>query len=167
MSPMRLMMMIAKPMTFCTEVLNKFHANQPNIRHVFHREIREQIQKERCLIAPNGRRRDFYGRTDEETVNQGISQLPQAIVTDYMKQALPLVLKECRDFMRPLSEAHDGFLSEIKQGKEEEYARCFKRTAEVGIDFRTCSLARDFELVIPMECESSSTTWQEMKGMKL
>jgi len=165
MTPTRLMMMIAKPIQFCTEVLTKFHANQPNIRHVFHREIREQIQKERCLVAPNGRRRDFYGRTDEETVNQGISQLPQAIVTDYMKQALPAVLTQCRDFMRPLSEAHDGFLSEIKKGHEEEYGKCFKRIAEVGIDFRTCSLARDFELVIPMEVEMSDTNWEGMRKL--
>jgi len=167
MSPMRLMMMIAKEMKFCVEVLKKFHDNQPNIRHVFHREIREQIQGERTLIAPNGRRRDFFGRINEETVNQGISQLPQAIVTDYMKAALPKVLAECRDFMRPLSEAHDGFLSEVKIGCEEQYGRSFKKNVEVGIDFRTCSLSRDFELVIPMECEVSTTNWQEMKGLKL
>lgn len=167
MTPDRLMMMIAKPIEFCREVLNKFHANQPNIRHVFHREIREQIQKERCLIAPNGRRRDFYGRTDEKAVNEGISQIPQAVVTDYMKAAIPKVLKECREFMRPLSEAHDGFLSEVKVGREVDYARCFKRSVEVGIDFRTCSLMREFELVIPCEAEWSDTNWMKMKELKL
>ena len=143
MSPMRLMMMIAKEMRFWGSI-KKFHDNQPNIRHVFHREIREQIQRGRILVAPNGRRRDFFGRINEETVNQGISQLPQAIVTDYMKAALPKVMMECRDFMRPLSEAHDGFLSEVKQGREEEYGRSFKKNVEVGIDFRSCSLTRDF-----------------------
>ncbi len=167
MSPMRLMMMIAKEMRFCVEVLKKFHDNQPNIKHVFHAEIREQIQRDRLLVAPNGRRRDFFGRINEETVNQGISQLPQSIVTDYMKAALPKVLSECREFMRPLSEAHDGFLSEIKHGHEEQYGRSFKKHVEVGIDFRSCSLSRDFELVIPMEVESSSTNWQNMKGLKL
>jgi DNA polymerase-1 len=167
MTPTRLLMMIAKPSKFCVEVLKKFHANQPNIRQVFHRDIREQIQKERVLISPNGRRRDFFGRINEETVNQGISQLPQAIVTDYMKAALPKVLAECRDFMRPLSEAHDGFLSEVKEGHEEEYGRIFKKSIEVGIDFRTCSLPRDFELVIPCEVAISKTNWQEMKEVKL
>jgi DNA polymerase-1 len=165
MTPMRLMMMIAKPIAFCGEVLKTFHANQPNMRGVFHREIREQIQKERVLIAPNGRRRDFFGRINEETINQGISQLPQAIVTDYMKAALPKVRSEMGDKMRPLSEAHDGFLSEVRSGHEEEYGKCFKKHAEVGIDFRTCSLARDYELVIPMEVESSKTNWQEMEKL--
>ncbi len=167
MTPTRLLMMIAKPSKFCVEVLKKFHANQPNIRQVFHRDIREQIQKERVLISPNGRRRDFFGRINEETVNQGISQLPQAIVTDYMKAALPKVIAECRDFMRPLSEAHDGFLSEVQSGHEEEYGRIFKKSIEVGIDFRTCSLPRDFELVIPCEVAISKTNWQEMKEVKL
>lgn len=167
MSPMRLMMMIAKEMSFCVKVLKTFHDNQPNIRHVFHREIREQIQRERVLVAPNGRRRDFFGRINEETVNQGISQLPQAIVTDYMKFALPKVRAAMGDKMRPLSEAHDGFLSEVKNGHEEEYAVCFKKNVEVGIDFRSCSLSRDFELIIPCEAEMSKTNWMEMKGLKV
>jgi hypothetical protein len=84
-----------------------------------------------------------------------------------MKAALPKVIAECRDFMRPLSEAHDGFLSEVKEGHEEEYGRIFKKSIEVGIDFRTCSLPRDFELVIPCEVAISKTNWQEMKEVKL
>ncbi len=171
MTPMRLMMMIAKEIGFCTQILRTCNENQPNIRRVFHREIREQIQKERCLVAPNGRRRDFYGRLSggslEENVNQGISQLPQSIVTDYMKTALPQVRAAMGEKMRPLSEAHDGFLSEVKIGYEEEYAKCFKEKAEVGIDFRSCSLSRDFELVIPLEAESSTTSWAEMRKLAI
>jgi hypothetical protein len=172
MSPMRLMMMIAKEMSFCAKVLKKFHDNQPNIRQVFHRDIREQVQSERLLVSPNGRRRDFFGRIDEESINQGISQLPQAIVTDYLKQAIRQAVPSFRaangpKSMRPLSEAHDGFLAEVLAGLEEPYARYFKKTVEVPIDFKTCSLSRDFKLIIPAEAESSSTNWLQMKGMKL
>ncbi len=171
MTPMRLMMMIAKEIGFCAQVLRKCDEYQPNIKRTFHREIREQIQKERCLVAPNGRRRDFYGRLSgsslEENVNQGISQLPQSIVTDYLKRALPGVRAAMGDKMRPLSEAHDGFLSEVRSGCEEEYAKTFKKEVEVGIDFRSCSLSRDFELVIPVEAESSTTSWAEMKSLKI
>jgi hypothetical protein len=167
MTPQRLMMMIAKEIQFCARILKTFHNNQPNIRQVFHREIREQISRDRVLIAPNGRRRDFFGRIDEETVNKGISQLPQAIVTDYLKFALPGLLAENREWMRPLSEAHDGFLSEVRIGYEEQYARSFRKHVEVPIDFRSCSLSRDYELVIPCECESSTTNWQEIKGLKI
>jgi hypothetical protein len=167
MTATRLMMMIAKEKTFCAKILDTFHKNQPNIRGVFHRDIREQIQKDRLLVAPNGRRRDFFGRINEDTINQGISQLPQAIVTDYMKAAIARAVPAAADYVRPLSEAHDGFFVEVLKGREEEWARLFKTTVEVGIDFRTCSLARDFELVIPCEAEVSKTNWQEMKGLKI
>jgi hypothetical protein len=167
MTPGRLMMMIGKPIEFCAEILRRLHGRQPNIRGVFHREIREQIQKERSLVAPNGRRRDFYGRINDETINEGISQLPQSIVTDYLKQSLWKTISETREFCRPLSEAHDGFLAEILENKAEIYARIFKTNVEVPIDFRTCSLARDFQLTIPCETAFGSTNWQEMKEIKL
>lgn len=165
MTASRLLMMILQERNVCEKILTKFHKNQPNIRNVFHREIREQIQRDRCLVAPNGRRRDFYGRIDESTINEGISFLPQAIVTDYMKWHLPQTFGEFRDVARPLSEAHDGFLAEVRSEKKEEYAAAFKKNVEVGIDFRTCSLSRDFELVIPAEAEWSDTNWEEMRKL--
>jgi hypothetical protein len=167
MTPMRLMMMIAKEITFCSKVLVTFHSRQTNIRQVFHREIRERIQQDRILCAPNGRRRDFFGRINESTINEGISFLPQVIVTDYMKQHLPKTLSENREWMRPLSEAHDGFLAEVLIEKKEAYCQSFKRNIEVPINFNSCSLSRDFELVIPCESEYSDTNWQEMKGLEI
>ena len=163
----RLLMMLHKPIIECQKVLKVFHDKQPNIRGVFHRQIREQIQQNRNLVAPNGRRRDFFGRIDEHTINEGISFLPQAIVTDYLKQSLERTISESRAFVRPLSEAHDGFLSEVKLGHEEEYAKTFKTNVEVPIDFRKCSLSRDYELTIPCESAIGKDNWQEMKDLKL
>jgi hypothetical protein len=167
MSPMRLMMMIAKEIAFCSKVLVTFHSRQQNIRGVFHREIRERIQQDRLLVAPNGRRRDFFGRINESTINEGISFLPQAIVTDYMKTHLPKTISENREWVRPLSEAHDGFLAEVRADKKEEYCLSFKRNIQVPINFNNCSLSRDFELVIPCESEYSDTNWQEMKELRI
>lgn len=161
----RLMMMIHQPVTDCAKILKKFHDNQPNIREVFHRGIREHIMKERVLVAPNGRRRDFFGRIDEHTINEAISFLPQAIVTDYLKQSLVKTFLEC-PYARPLVEAHDGFLAEVPIRKEEEYATVFKKNVEVRIDFRKCSLSRDFDLVIP--CESAvGENWEQMEEIKI
>src|SRR5580692_386474 len=161
----RLMMMIHQPVADCAKILKKFHDNQPNIREVFHRGIREHIMKERVLVAPNGRRRDFFGRIDEHTINEAISFLPQAIVTDYLKQSLVKTFLEC-PYARPLVEAHDGFLAEVPIGKEEEYGNTFRNNIFVGIDFRNCSLYRDFELFIP--CESAvGENWQDMEEIKI
>lgn len=161
----RLMMMINRPIRECEIVLNKIHRNQPNLREVFHREIREILRTGRSLRAPNGRKRDFYGRYDESMVNEGISTLPQAIVSDQLKFSLPATLGECT-YARPLVEAHDGFLAEVPIGMEIPFAQVFKKNVEKSIDFRKCSLSRDYELVIPMEAETSSENWMELKGLK-
>ena len=157
----RLMLMVHQPKRECERILKNLHDKQPNIREVFHREIREQIQRYKVLVAPNGRRRDFYGRFDQHQINEGISQLPQAIVTDYLKSGLSATFTEC-DFARPLNEQHDGFLAEVPMGKERDYGRIFTENTEKEIDFRTCSLSRDYRLRIPIEVEYSKTNWAEM-----
>jgi DNA polymerase I-like protein with 3'-5' exonuclease and polymerase domains len=162
----RLMMMLHQSIKRCKEILEIFHSKQPNIRGVFHEEVRHRIQKDKVLIAPNGRRRDFFGRFDKDQINEGISFLPQAIVTDYLKSGLHRTFETC-NFAIPLSEAHDGFLAEVEIGRHEEYAIAFKMNTVVDIDFRTCSLSRDYRLKIPMEVEWSKTNWQEMEPLKL
>ena len=162
----RLMMMINKEIYKCEEILRKFHANQPNIRNVFHHDIRETLRTERKLVAPNGRKRDFFGKYNEDMVNEGISMLPQAIVSDQLKFSLPALRQEGPLF-RPLVEAHDGFLAEVRNEDKEKYALTFKRIVEREIDFRTCSLSRDYRLKIPMEAEWSETTWEKMEALHL
>lgn len=162
----RLMMMIHRPIKECVLILKIFHNNQPSIKETFHADIRKYLQKEKVLVAPNGRRRDFFGRFDKDQINEAISFLPQAIVTDYLKNGLWRTFEEC-PFAIPLSEAHDGFLAEVELGKEMEYATTFQRNTVVDIDFRTCTLSRDYMLKIPMEAEWSKTNWQEMEPLKL
>lgn len=159
----RLMVMIRKPKPYCGKILKRLHDNQPNIKRVFHADVREAVRG-RALVAPNGRRRDFFGRIDDKAVNEGISQLPQSIVTDYLKEGIRKTMNEL-DWVRGISEAHDGFLTEVPKGRELEYGETFKRNVEQPIDFRTCTLSRDFELTIPCEVEWSDTNWKEMKGL--
>jgi uracil-DNA glycosylase len=162
----QLMLMIHQPISECIKLLARIHERQPNIRGVFHRDIIHQLKTHHCLVAPNGRRRDFFGRFDQDQINAAISDLPQGIVSDQLKFSLPATFEEC-DWARPLVEAHDGFLAEVPVGREHEYARVFKRNVEARpIDFRKCSLSRDFQLVIPCEAESGDN-WKEMKELIL
>jgi hypothetical protein len=165
----RLMMMIHQPIRRCREILTIFHNKQPNIKGVFHHEIREVIKATRNLTAPNGRKRDFFDRYDNHMVNEGISFLPQAIVTDYLKDGIDRAFNDngCKEWAWPLAEAHDGFLAEVKINRKEEYARIFQSCLDYDIDFRTCSLSRDFRLKIPSEVEYSTTNWKEMQKLEL
>ena len=70
------------------------------------------------------------------------------------------------DFAHPLAEAHDGFLAEMPIDRKEQYAKIFKKNVETEIDFSTCTLAREFKLVIPMEAEWSDESWQNLKKLE-
>ena len=167
MQSFRLMMMIHRVQSECEAILKKFHARQPNIREVFHREIRQAVQHTRTLVAPNGRRRDFYGRYDDGQINEAISFLPQAIVTDLLKSSLKGTMDLC-PYAIPLAEAHDGFLAKVPKGKEEEYAAIFvKNISNKKIDFRPCTLSRDFELTIPAEASVGKDNWMDMMDLKV
>lgn len=166
MTEKRLMMMIHRPMRDCINILKLFHNKQPNIRGIFHEDVKKQLQTNKCLVAPNGRRRDFFGRFDKDQINEGISFLPQAIVTDYLKNGLERTFTNFNQ-AEPLSEAHDGFLAEVPIEIKETYAGEFKRNTEVEIDFETCSLKRDYRLRIPAEAEWSKDNWMNMEPLHI
>ena len=161
----RLSIILQQSVQRCSEILRKLHTTQPNIRAIFHREIREKIQKTRSLVCPNGRRREFYGRIDDHTFNEGISFIPQAIVSDQLKFSFRQTY-DTLDWAYPLAEAHDGHLAEVPIGREKEFYSIFKRIVETPIDFRRGSLSRDYELTIPCEGEWGEN-WKEMKEITL
>src|ERR1035437_2145095 len=60
------------PLKECTRLLKVFHEKQPEIREVFHKDIRAALDAStHCLVCPNGRRRDFFDRIDKHTYNEG------------------------------------------------------------------------------------------------
>lgn len=146
-------------------LLDEFHKHEPKIRSVFHRSVIECIDATRCLIAPNGRRRDFFDRIDRGTYNEGFSFLPQAIVSDQTKFSLIKTTEET-PWARLLVEAHDGVLSETPIGRELEFSEIYKRNIEKPIDFRKCSLSRDYELTIPCET-SAGESWYGMEEIEI
>lgn len=149
-----------------TKLLDKFHEKSPEMRQVYHRDIETCLNATRSLIAPNGRRRDFFDRIDHGTINEGISQLPQAIVSDQTKFSFIPTSQEA-PWAEPLMEAHDGSMWEVPTERIEEFAKIYVRNIETPIDFRNGSLKRDYQLTIPAECSVSHTSWQELKGFEL
>lgn len=149
----------------CKTKLEIFHNNEPDIQRVYHRDIKACIEANRCLVAPNGRRRDFFDRIDHHTINEGISQLPQSIVSDQTKFSFIPTFKEC-DWAYLVVEAHDGAMAEVPKGREEEYAVVYKRNVERSINFRFGSLKRDYDLVIPAEV-SIGENWEELETVRV
>jgi DNA polymerase I-like protein with 3'-5' exonuclease and polymerase domains/uracil-DNA glycosylase len=161
----RLATMAQLPLAEAKRILTVFHARQPNIREVFHKDIERAIQSLGYLVSPNGRRRDFFDRPSHATTNQGISQLPQSIVGDQNKFALIPTMEQA-PWVHPIAEAHDSVLVECPIGREMEFYRIHRKNLEVPIDFNTCTLSRDFKLVIPCEGEYSKVNWREMQPIE-
>ncbi len=146
------------------ELIDKFHKLYPKVRNVFHKEIREHVTKYRNLIAPNGRRRDFFGRMENSLINEAISYIPQVVVSDQNKFSFIGISEEMPEIFY-LNESHDSSLVEIKKDELERYGGLVKKYIETPINFNRCSLKRDFELVIPSEIEWSDTNWAEMRKL--
>ena len=166
MGPERLYAMTGYDINFCKKVLAKIHGFQPEIVGVFHRDVITEIKTNRMLIAPNGRRRDFFGRTQDKNIqNEAISYLPQSIVGDQTKFCLPEVL-DAAPYARLLAEAHDGIMVEVPRGQEYDYIHKHKKAVETPIDFRNGSLKRDIVLTIPAEA-SIGENWYDMQEVKV
>jgi len=163
----RMVMMTQKPRNECQIALDRVHEMQPEIRGVYHREVREAIDKTRTLVAPNGRTRQFLDRVDDHLYNEAISQLPQCIVSDQTKLSLIPTMELCSDYTYLINEAHDGVLSEVKLGFELKYAKIYKENVEKEIDFRRCTLSRDFNLKIPCEISISKESWYDLEDVKI
>lgn len=161
----RLVLISHKPLSFCENLLTKFHKAQPKIKDVFHHDIVTHVRHRRNLVSPHGRRRDFFGKVDNHMFNEAISYLPQATVSDQIKFSIPLIESEMKKDALFLYEGHDALMFEVKEDAVDKFKITFKEFVERPIDFTGCSLSRDFDLVIPTELEWSKESWGSMKKL--
>lgn len=165
----RLSQMSHIPIAETTRILEIFHSMHPNIRGVFHKQIRDCINNTRTLVNPNGRRRVFWGRLDEALINEAIGTIQQGTISDTTKFSMHRVVSAMSGYMKDyyfLNEAHDGVLTEVRIGREMEFANVFKKIYERPINFLNCSLSRNVDLVIPCEISRSDLNWMDLADPK-
>lgn len=163
-----LSVMSHKTRTECQKILDRFHAASPQIRGIFHADVRRFIDKERYLRSPHGRRRDFFGIVDNKMYKEGYSFIPQATISDHNKFTIlkPLVIKYPEPICRNLVENHDSNTFEVRREAYQDFAGDFKQVIQTPIPFNNCLLERDFELIIPGEIEIGELSWGEMVKFK-
>lgn len=152
------------------EILKKFHATNPNIKGVFHKEIQSFLKwNNRTLTSPNGRQRLFLNQWGEELFREAYAQIPQSTVSDQNKKAAQEFEKRCPRAMI-LAESHDSFLTQVPLALGEQFPMKYidhaieimREEMEQPIDFSGCSLPRGC-LTIPCEIKFSESNWEEMK----
>jgi uracil-DNA glycosylase family 4 len=150
------------------KMLDAFHVGSPLIREVFHAEVINAIDTTRTLVDPHGGRRTFFGRLENETYKEGFAHLPQKTVALQVKKAILSSRKEMPDFKNMLmGEAHDALLMRFPIGEAKDRAKVVKGFMERPIDFRGCSLSRDFDLSIPADVEIGTDNYRDMEKLKI
>lgn len=167
MEPFRFSFLAGLEISEAKKVLAAVHRAYPKVRGVFHKQVEEQVRKTRTLRNPLGRIRVFYKKLDSHGIKVAYSWIPQSTVSDHMKRAmlnLSRVIDRTRAFY--VAENHDSLTSLVHLSYLREYCELVKPEMERGIDFRSCSLPRDYELKIPCEFAISTKNWGNMKEIK-
>ncbi|HEY5444218.1 MAG TPA: DNA polymerase, partial [Pyrinomonadaceae bacterium] len=139
--------------------LKIFHAKQPRIQQVFHKDVIECLKQNRQLVAPlpwgidaeRGGVRIFYERWGDDLFREALAYLPQRAVTDNTKAAGIRIKRKCPD-ARIILEAHDALLFAVRIEHLDEFIPLAKKEMERAINFTNCSLPRRY-LKIPCDVE--------------
>ena len=135
--------------------INKFHEASPKIRGTFHTGIQEALANNSCtLFSPHGRKRQFFNKWGDELFKEAYSFIPQATISDQTKFALLRIVERLKKIGRiffPCLESHDSFLALILDKYIATAAQIIKEELERPINFKRCTLSRDYDLIIPCE----------------
>jgi uracil-DNA glycosylase family 4 len=138
------------------QILDKFHKFAPNIRGVFHEEIRRAlVDNGRVLVNPYGRYRMFFGESGHDLDKEGYAHIPQSTVPDHLRHAGLRAEARFRDEgvdARYFLEGHDSLIGLVRDDCVARYTQILFEEIERPIDFSRCTIQRG-SLVIPAEAK--------------
>jgi DNA polymerase I-like protein with 3'-5' exonuclease and polymerase domains len=134
-------------------MLDRFHAANPNIKNVFHEDIKYALEfNNRTLVSPFGRREVFFEQWGEDLWKKAFSFIPQATVSESVRLAMLRILKRAdRKHFHFIMEAHDSCVSLVRDEYVNYYCKIVREEMSRPIDFNKCTLSRDYQLVIPTD----------------
>lgn len=157
------------------QILTIVHTRKPEIRNTYHREIQEAVNYNRTLIGPSiygvpgGRRRQFLDRLERGLFKEAYAFIPQCTITDNTKAA-GLRCNEIigdRRVMRFCIEGHDSLTALVLKSELFNVAKVIEEEFERPINFKQCTLSRDYNLTIPCEMEVGEKNLKDMEVFKV
>jgi DNA polymerase I - 3''-5'' exonuclease and polymerase domains len=129
----------------------------PEIKTVFWKEIRDQLNADRTLNTPFGRKRQFFGRWDDKLLRTAYAYIPQSVVGDLGRKALygcyrELEVKE--GICQVLLNVHDSVLVQCRPN---QVTHVSNRMAEL---MKMPFTIHGREIIIPSDCKVGYN-WQE------
>lgn len=105
------------PIKVCESLLERAHAANPSVRGVFHKYIIDQINKNKTLITPYKRERQFLefrpGSKNGNLWNEAYAYIPQSLVGDNTGFAVEELQLNPERNMHILQEGHDSVVQEV------------------------------------------------------
>jgi DNA polymerase family A len=141
----------------CDKLLTKMNQIDPNVKAVFHKYVRDKINKDRVLISPEPflRERQFLGARPNDANNslfkEAYSWIPQGTVGDNTGFAVVSLETNYPDNERYIvQEGHDSIVQDVPDDAE----TIFKTLLRTGVAFdRTIKFHNGIEIKIPIEAE--------------
>lgn len=138
--------------------LERFHYENSKIAGVFWADIQQALQDNDCVLyTPFGRRRIFFNRWGPELFKEAYAYIPQSTVSDQVKFAMVRISQRLgaayKTMFMFLEESHDSFLALCHASLVKQAVTLIKEEMTRPIDFRKCTLSRDYDLVIPCDIQ--------------
>ena len=143
------------------KILAEFHRFSPNIRGVFHPEVKQALKdNDRILVNPFGRYRNFFADWGPALFREAFAHIPQSTVPDHLRKAGMRVesrLHEMNLYNKMTQfesvfvlEGHDSLIGLIRDDYVDTYISMMHEELEKPIDFSRCTISRG-EVIIPAE----------------
>ena len=100
------------PASKAHELIMQYYAMFPNIKN-WHVEVEGQLRKYKTLVTPWGRKRQFFGRWNDELIRAGVAHVPQSTVGDLLNKALVKMWYASPIGWELLLQNHDAVLYQV------------------------------------------------------
>lgn len=145
------------PYSVCEKLLGSAKSKDPFLAE-WKRSIREQLKATRTLVTPLGRKRQFFGRLNDNTFRAAYAFIPQSTVGEFLQLAIQEIWERFT-YIQPLLNVHDEVIFQIKPEDKARAIRDIRSAMERPL------IINGEELVIPCDFKFGPS-WGELKEIK-
>ena len=148
---------IEVPVAFCREANTLFKMRNP-LTVQWQNRVEEKIRRDRILITPLGRKREFRGRLSDDLVRGAVAFIPQSTVGEVTQLGMLNIYE--RDYrFEPLLNVHDENLGQCLQADLPSCADSLALAMKIPLEIE------GKELIIPRELKAGPN-WGDLKTLK-
>lgn len=144
------------PLAEAKRQYEKFHGSFPGIKDVYYVYVEEEINKNRMLYNPFGRRQVFFSHINESVYKAGCAFIPQSTSSDLTK----LAIKTLSRWYRILLDLHDGLYISVPEKEWKSGVEALMEAYDIPISIW------GIERKIPIDL-SIGPSWGEMTELQL